>query len=160
MAGTGAMKATNGTAGAKPSSANPGLCRPLIQSRVGFTFSSPGSATEKQNLFQVGAVHRRADQEQHDSGENGNRSPTPGVPPDQGGCHAKRSQRYQRLTGLVRHGAGAPATLAKWRHTAGLPRIEKDGEAEKRDQNADQDWELFQSHDRFKCKKGARSRAG
>jgi len=91
--------------------------------------AAPGRAAEQQDLPQVRAVHERADQEQQDSGEHGDRPPPPGISPYQGGCHAKRSKSNERLTGFVRHRAGASASLSQWGYPARLPRIEQDRES-------------------------------
>ena len=71
---------------------------------------------------------------------------------------ANRGEIAVRIVRALREAGIASVRLPSAR-TAGLPRVEKDRKPEKGDQHADKDWELFQFHNPFKCKKGARPRA-
>jgi hypothetical protein len=97
--------------------------------------SPPGGASKEQHLFQVLAIHDCPNDQEGASYKHTDCGPAPGIPAHQGGSHAKRAYRDERLSSLVGHRARAASTLPERGDTAGLPGVEKYRESYQRYQD-------------------------
>src|SRR5258705_1267406 len=166
MGATGQTGATNGTGGLdcsklilpkpKTDSADAvGFSGRLIQPRILLSDPSPSGSPEKQSFLEVLAVHDCPEDQECAPRQHADSPPAPGIPADESGRHAQRSERYEGLPGLVGNRTRTTPSLAHGRHAARLPGIERDRQPDERDQHADDQWELLQFHTFPQCKKGA-----
>ena len=112
-----------------------------------FPLSPPSRAPEKQNFLEVRSIHDRSDQEHRGPGEYRDSPVSPGIAAEEGGGHAHSAEGNERLACLARHGADATSALAKRGYSACLPGIEQDRQADQSHQHAEQERELFNSHE-------------